>query len=412
MAGSVYSVSQVTDYIQAMFSQDYLLGRVSVRGEISNCKYHTSGHIYFTLKDEGASMSCILFASSRRNLRFRLSEGMRVVATGRVGVYKQGGSYSLYVADVTADGIGALYERYEALKKELEEMGMFDAAYKQPIPKYIRTLGVVTAPTGAAVRDIIQIAKRRNPGISILLYPAKVQGEGAAMSIARGIRMLEEAGVDVIIAGRGGGSIEDLWAFNEEITAKAFFACSVPIISAVGHETDTVITDFVADLRAPTPSAASELAVADMYTLVNALREKRQLLGTRMDAHLRGGKDRLEQRRRVLEMFSPQQRLSNQRQQLMDKEDRLTFLMRQHLERVRRTLEVKKEQLQGLSPQHMLAMGAALIRGSDGLLRRSAAQLQEGEEVRLFMEDGTADARILTVNHGENHGDRSGGSGI
>ena len=397
MAGSVYSVTQVTDYIQAMFAQDYLLGRVSIRGEISNCKYHSSGHIYFTLKDEGASISCILFASARKNLRFRLSEGMRVIASGRIGVYRQGGSYNLYVSDVAADGIGALYERYEALKRELEEMGMFDAAYKQPIPKYVRTLGVVTAPTGAAVRDIIQIAKRRSPGIRILLYPAKVQGEGASLSIARGIRMLEEAGVDVIIAGRGGGSIEDLWAFNEELTAKAFFACKVPIISAVGHETDTVITDFVADLRAPTPSAASELAVADMYALFTSLQQMRQQMSALMASHVRSGREKLEGKQKILAMLSPGMQLRSVRQQLIEREERMQLFMQQHLERERRALEMKREQLKSLSPQNMLASGSALLLGSDGSWKRSAAQLTDGEEIRLILSDGRADARILSV---------------
>ena len=241
---SVYTVGQINAYIKRMFTQDFLLSRVYVKGEISNCKYHTSGHIYFSLKDETGTISCILFAGVRKGLTFRLENGQRVVVFGGVNVYERDGTYQLYAKEVRLDGLGELYERYEALKRELEEMGMFAQEYKQPIPRFIRTLGVVTAPTGAAVRDIIHVSKRRNPGIRIILYPAKVQGEGAAESIAAGIHALDRAGVDTIIVGRGGGSIEDLWAFNEEIVARAVFECSTPIISAVGHETDTTICDF------------------------------------------------------------------------------------------------------------------------------------------------------------------------
>ena len=250
MARNVYTVAQVNSYIKNMFTQDYMLQSISVKGEVSNCKYHTSGHIYFTLKDRSGTIACVMFAGSRSGLAFRMSEGMQVVVTGRIDVYERDGKYQLYAQKITRQGIGDLYARFEQLKRELEEEGMFAAQYKRPIPKYIRTLGVVTAQTGAAVRDIINIAGRRNPYVQIILYPAIVQGEAAVQSIINGIHALEDAGVDVIIAGRGGGSIEDLWAFNEEAVARAVFECSVPVISAVGHETDTTIIDFVADLRA------------------------------------------------------------------------------------------------------------------------------------------------------------------
>ena len=216
-----------------MFTQDYFLQTVFVKGEVSNCKYHPSGHIYFTLKDSASALNCIMFAGDRRGLAFRLTEGQQVIAKGSVSVFERDGRYQLYVKEITLDGAGALYEKYEQLKRELAEEGMFAPEYKQPIPKYIHTLGVVTADTGAAVRDIIQIATRRNPYVQIILYPALVQGASAAPSIVNGIRALERQGVDVMIVGRGGGSIEDLWAFNEEEVARAIFACNTPVISAV-----------------------------------------------------------------------------------------------------------------------------------------------------------------------------------
>ena len=400
MAGNVYSVTQVTDYIQNMFAQDFMLERISVRGEIYNCKYHSSGHVYFTLKDEGAVISCILFAGSRSGLKFTLSEGMRVVASGRIGVYRKGGSYNLYVTAVTADGIGALYERYEKLKRELEEMGMFDEVYKKPIPKYINTLGIVTAPTGAAVRDIIQIAKRRHPGIRILLYPAKVQGEGAAQSIARGIAVMENAGVDVIIAGRGGGSIEDLWAFNEEITAKAFFSCSVPIISAVGHETDTVITDYVADLRAPTPSAASELAVPDMTALCTTLQETAVLMRRMIAHHISGAREKTSAAQRTLMVLSPGHRIAEMRLRLEDASVHLQMQMKYILSEKRNACTIRKERLEALSVRNRLSGGMALVQKADGKLLAKAEDAAAGDDIRVIFADGSIRAKVTETAHG------------
>ncbi len=250
-----------------------MLQSIRVRGEISNCKYHSSGHIYFTLKDAKAAIACVMFAGSRSGLAFRLQEGQQVVVDGGMDVYERDGKYQLYARAITRDGTGQLYERFEQLKRELAELGMFAEEYKRPIPEIIRTLGVVTAPTGAAVRDIIQIASRRNPYVQMILYPAIVQGDQAVASIINGIHALTAFSVDVIIVGRGGGSIEDLWAFNEREVAQAIFDCPVPIISAVGHETDTTIADFAADLRAPTPSAAAELAVCEFSRLEEKMEE-------------------------------------------------------------------------------------------------------------------------------------------
>ena len=266
---NVYSVKQVNAYIKNMFAQDFMRNRIYVKGEVSNCKYHTSGHIYFSLKDESGSIACIMFAGQRNGLAFRMQDGQQVIALGNVTTYERDGKYQLYAKEIILDGAGLLYEKFEALKKELGEMGMFAEEYKQPIPRFAKKIGIVTAPTGAAIRDIMNISARRNPYVQLILYPALVQGEAAAPSIVKGIEMLDAQGVEVIIVGRGGGSIEDLWAFNEEIVAKAIFNCRTPIISAVGHETDVTIADFVADMRAPTPSAAAELAVYEYQTLQN-----------------------------------------------------------------------------------------------------------------------------------------------
>ena len=301
----VYSVGQVNAYIRNMFTQDFLLRSILVRGEVSNCKYHTSGHIYFTLKDTSGTLSCVMFACRRRGLSFSMREGDQVIVHGTVDVYERDGRYQLYAQEIMPDGGGILAARFEALKKKLEESGMFDEAYKQPVPKYIKTLGVVMAPTGAAVRDIIQIAKRRNPYVQVILYPAIVQGDEAVPSIIRGIKALAEYGVDVMIIGRGGGSAEDLWAFNEEAVAQAVFDCPVPVISAVGHETDTVITDYVADLRAPTPSAAAELAVFDAALLKADIAAYERALTAAMNSRIRRAADILSGLRQVIKSYSP-----------------------------------------------------------------------------------------------------------
>jgi len=292
-----------------MFTQDYLLQRLYVKGEVSNCKYHSSGHIYFTLKDSRGTISCVMFAGSRSGLSFRMSEGQQVIVGGTVDVYERDGKYQLYAKQIMLDGSGQLYERFEMLKRELEESGMFAREYKQPIPRFIRTLGVVTADTGAAVRDIIQVAGRRNPYVQIILYPAIVQGEAAVGSIVRGIRALEALGVDVMIVGRGGGSIEDLWAFNEREVAQAVFDCYVPIISAVGHETDTTIIDFVSDLRAPTPSAAAELAVTDIREVLGELEGRKDALARLMQRRIQEKRMKARQMELKLKAASPASRI-------------------------------------------------------------------------------------------------------
>ena len=254
MMKNVYSVGQVNTYIKNMFAQDFMMQRICVKGEVSNCKYHTSGHIYFTLKDAAGTLNAVMFAGNRRGMKFTMKEGDNLIVTGSIEVYERDGKYQLYAREIALDGAGNLYLKFEALKQELEEMGMFAPEYKKPIPKFAGRVGVVTAPTGAAIQDIRNISGRRNPYVQVILYPALVQGDGAVASIVKGIETLDRMNLDVIIVGRGGGSIEDLWAFNEEVVARAIFHCNTPVISAVGHETDTTIADFVSDMRAPTPS--------------------------------------------------------------------------------------------------------------------------------------------------------------
>lgn len=391
----VYSVSQINTYIRNMFTQDFVLNRVSIRGEVSNCKYHTSGHIYFSLKDAGGTIACIMFAGARKGLAFRMSDGQQIVVDGNVNVYERDGKYQLYANRIRLDGAGLLYEKYLALKQELEEMGMFDPCYKQPIPAYVRRLGVVTVPTGAAIRDIINIAKRRNPGIEIILYPAKVQGEGSADSVAQGLAALDALGVDVIIAGRGGGSIEDLWAFNEETVARAIFACRTPVISAVGHETDTTIADFVADMRAPTPSAAAELAVMDIVSVQQQLAMSGERMQKLMSWRVEAEQVRLEQYRRRLIYAGPEQKVRDQRQRAADLEEALHREMQSLLGERRHAMAVYIERLKAVSPLEKLSQGYACV--TDEARRRiySTAQAVPGERLHIYVSDGVIDAQVV-----------------
>ena len=370
---------------------------VSVKGEVSNCKYHPSGHIYFTLKDSASALNCIMFAGDRRGLAFRLTEGQQVIAKGSVSVFERDGRYQLYVKEITLDGAGALYEKYEHLKQELAEEGMFAPEYKQPIPKYIHTLGVVTADTGAAVRDIIQIATRRNPYVQIILYPALVQGEGAAESIVKGIHALEAEKVDVMIVGRGGGSMEDLWAFNEEAVARAVFDCSVPVISAVGHETDTTIIDFVADLRAPTPSAAAELAVYDFMEMKKNLKLREEKLLHFMQLILERKRQKLEQYSLRMRAYHPQQRLNEQRQFAADAENRLRREMMRRLEQEKYRLGLMAERLKGLSPLEKLSQGYAYVENSSGANVRTVSNVKQGEQITVYVTDGRIRAEVTGV---------------
>lgn len=394
MAKNVYTVRQVNAYIKNMFVQDFMLNRIYVKGEISNCKYHTSGHIYFSLKDESGAIACVMFAGDRRGLTFRMQEGQKVIVLGSVSVYERDGKYQLYAREVVLDGEGALYQKYARLKRELEEMGMFSLEYKQPIPVYSRTVGIVTAPTGAAIRDIMNIAGRRNPYVQLILYPALVQGEQAAPSIVRGIKVLDTYGVDVMIVGRGGGSIEDLWAFNEEAVARAIFECRTPVISAVGHETDTTIADYVADLRAPTPSAAAELAVADYRQLLAGMELFKNQMTDRLEQKVDWHRQRLEQLRLRLTHASPQYRLNENRQYAADLTERFSQAMQRKLTEQKYRLGICAEKLQGLSPLKKLTQGYSYTRLLDGKAFRSISQIQPGDQLAIHVTDGEVLARV------------------
>ena len=370
---------------------------LSVKGEVSNCKYHPSGHIYFTLKDEKGSIACVMFASSRKGLGFRLTEGQQIVVNGTVDVYERDGRYQLYAKQIKLDGAGALYERYEQLKRELEERGMFAEQYKQPIPRYIRTLGVVTASTGAAVRDIINISRRRNPYVQILLYPAIVQGAEAPASIVNGIHALEKRGVDTIIVGRGGGSIEDLWAFNEEIVAQAIFDCGVPVISAVGHETDVTIADFVADLRAPTPSAAAELAVCDVEQLDEKINDYAATLQHLQRRIIQQYRSRCENYAVQLRYVSPVNRIRRKRDMALAYEEQLGRLMERKISDKRHQLALLIEQLKGLSPLDKLNQGYAYVADADGNTLTSVQKVRPGDPVQIYVKDGRINASVEKI---------------
>ncbi len=397
---NVYTVAQVNSYIRNMFTQDFMLQKVRIRGEVSNCKYHTSGHIYFTLKDEKSAISCVMFSSDRRGLPFRMAEGQQVIVSGSVDVYERDGKYQLYARQIELDGIGALYERYERLKAELAERGMFAEEYKRPIPRYIKVLGVVTAETGAAVRDIINVATRRNPYVQVILYPAIVQGEMAAPSIINGIRALEKLQVDTIIVGRGGGSIEDLWAFNEEAVAQAVFDCSVPIISAVGHETDVTITDFVADLRAPTPSAAAELAVCDFRQLEERMEEYADTMQHLCRRTIQGCRNRAAQYGVRLRYLSPLYILRTKKTQAVSLEERLQAAMERKLQEMRHRLAIYAAQMKGLSPLDKLSQGYAYASDAAGKTLSSVEQVAVGEQIRVYVKDGSLLAQVQEKQNG------------
>lgn len=394
MAKNVYSVRQVNAYIKNMFVQDFMLNRIYVKGEISNCKYHTSGHIYFSLKDESGAIACVMFAGDRRGLAFRMQEGQKVIVLGSVSVYERDGKYQLYAKEIVLDGEGVLYQRYAQLKKELSEMGMFAPEFKQPIPFYSRTIGVVTAPTGAAIRDIMNITRRRNPYVQLILYPALVQGAQAAPSIVKGIRTLDAYGVDVMIVGRGGGSIEDLWAFNEESVARAIFECQTPVISAVGHETDTTIADDVADLRAPTPSAAAELAVADYRQLVNGMELFRNQLADRVEQKIIRYRQRLENKKLLLQHASPQYRLNEKRQYAADLTDRLQQGIKWKLQDRKHQMQLYAGRLDGCSPLKKLQQGYSYTAAPDGKALRSISQIRPEDLVTIHVTDGKVRARV------------------
>ena len=402
MMKHVYSVGQVNKYIKNMFAQDFMLHHISIKGEVSNCKYHSSGHIYFTMKDADGTINAIMFAGSRREgLKFPMKEGDRVVVTGSVEVYERDGRYQIYARTIERDGEGNLYLKFEALKRELEEMGMFAEEYKQPIPKYAKTVGIVTAETGAAIQDIRNIAGRRNPYVQLILCPALVQGEGAAASIVHGIHALEQIGVDVIIVGRGGGSIEDRWAFNEEMVARAIFDCRIPVISAVGHQTDFTIADYVADLRAPTPSAAAELAVFDYRQAMQELLGMRQQMDKELQRKVTVARNHLEHQRMRLHYLSPQQRMNENRRRVAEYEEKLTGRMEELLREHRHRLALLAGTLESYSPVKKLSGGYAFVEDGNHQALRSIHQIRKKDIVQIHLLDGTLTAAVTEIQAAE-----------
>lgn len=401
---NVYTVKQVNGYIKNMFTQDFMLNRIYIKGEVSNCKYHTSGHIYFSLKDDSGTLSGVMFQGQRKGLSFQMRDGQQVVALGSINIYERDGKCQLYANEIILDGAGLLYEKYEALKKELEEMGMFSLEYKRPIPFYAKTIGIVTAPTGAAIRDIMTIAKRRNPFVRLLLYPALVQGEGAKDSIINGIKMLEQKKPDVIIIGRGGGSIEDLWAFNEEDVARAVFDCTIPIISAVGHETDTTITDYVSDLRAPTPSAAAELAVCEYRAIKERLLEYRQGINRLLEGQIQNNRQNLKQYELKLQTLHPRNKLREQKLQIIDVENALHRFMEQKIDNAKHRLAIRMEMMKGLSPIEKLNGGYSYVQLESGRVLKSVTSVEIGERLSIYVTDGKIEAEVKQKEKEERHG--------
>ncbi len=389
MTQNVYTVRQVNAYIKNMFTQDYMLNRIYVKGEVSNCKYHTSGHIYSSLKDESGTIACVMFAGQRGGLAFHMREGQQVVVFGGISVYERSGSYQLYAREIRLDGEGVLYERFQALKQELGEMGMFAPEYKKTIPSFVKTVGIVTAPTGAAIRDIMNISSRRNPFVQLILYPALVQGEGAVQSIVTGIQTLDAYGVDVMIVGRGGGSIEDLWAFNEEAVARAIFECETPVISAVGHETDTTIADYVADLRAPTPSAAAELAVYDYRLTERTMIEYREKATRLLEQQIRMQRLRLREYQTKLMYLHPENQVRDYRQRIEDYEEKLRLLMENSLQKNKMRFTVDLEKMKKLSPLEKLNQGFSYVETADRKAVKRIGQVDVGDELTIYVTDGT-----------------------
>ncbi|MCI9149214.1 MAG: exodeoxyribonuclease VII large subunit [Lachnospiraceae bacterium] len=397
MRKHVYTVGQVNSYISNMFAQDFMMNKIYVKGEVSNCKYHPTGHIYFTLKDQTGALGAVMFSGSRKGLAFPMRNGDNVIVLGSISVYERDGKYQLYAKEIIQDGAGLLYQRFEALKQELLEMGMFAEEYKQPIPKYAGRVGIVTAATGAAIRDIQNIAGRRNPYVQLILYPALVQGEGAVESIVRGIEALDGLGLDVLIVGRGGGSMEDLWAFNEEAVARAIFNCQTPVISAVGHETDVTIADYVADLRAPTPSAAAELAVYDVRKLLESLSDLRMGLNRGISQQLSDWQARVSRLEERLQLLRPENLVNDRRTYCADLEHRLGQQMEQKLAQIRQRLQLCAKGLEGASPLERLSQGYSVVTNTHGKSVTDAEQVQPGDALDIQLFHGRLKTQVTEV---------------
>lgn len=392
---NILSVFQLNTYIKRTFEQDFILKSVSVEGELSNFKAHGSGHYYFTLKDNKAQVSCVLFRSYTTGQERDLADGVQVIVKGRVSVYEKTGQYQIYVSSIEKAGLGNLYIQFEALKKKLEQEGLFETSHKQAIPTYAKRIGIVTSETGAAIRDIVQVSKRRYPYVELVLYPSLVQGSMAKETIVEGIEYFNtHEPVDVLIVGRGGGSIEDLWPFNEESVARAIYASRIPIISAVGHETDYTIADFVADMRAPTPSAAAELAVFDYYLAKQQLTQYQIGFKQKLARSIGENKQNLAHLHKRLDSLHPRQRLEDR----LNHTEQLRVQMQKNvayvLEQKKQKLALLHERLKGRSPLRSLDAGAAYVEVK-GKRICSINELSNGDAVELYMRDGKAVTKVL-----------------
>lgn len=390
----VFSVSQVNAYIKQMFSKNEMLRLLAVKGEVSNCKYHSSGHLYFTIKDKMGQLSCVMFASARRNLSFPLQEGQSVVVFGSIQVYERDGKYQLYAEEIRKAGIGELYEQTEMLKRRLAEEGLFDGERKKPLPLYVKTVGIITSQTGAAIRDIVQIAKRRNPYVQLILQPAAVQGEAAPESLVRALSALDALRPDVIIIGRGGGSAEDLMAFNTEPVVRAVAECITPIISAVGHETDVALTDFAADLRAPTPSAAAELAVFEYRLFAQKLAEFHSDITYEMTRKIAAARARAEAVGEKLARVGPAGALKEKKVQIIYAGERMGQAMERHLERQKHRLELLAGRLHAVSPAARLSGGYAFITTKENRPLKSVTEIEPKDTIKVSLRDGSFTAKV------------------
>lgn len=394
----IFTVSQINSYIRRIFDSDYALRKIFLKGEISNCKYHSSGHIYFTLKDERSTIRCVMFATDRsKGLRFQMENGQMVIVQGNISVFERDGVYQLYAKEIELSGAGELYIRYEQLKQELLQLGYFDFEKKKPLPPYPESVGIVTALTGAAVEDIKSIAARRNPFVQLYLFPAKVQGEGAAESIAQGIRYFDKSGVDLIIIGRGGGSIEDLWAFNERVVADSIYEAETPIISGTGHEVDMTIADYCADVRAATPSAACELAIPDVYSIIQQFDHYRDELDGRIQYRIQEYQQRLMDARRLLDARHPGTKLLRQKMLCQSLGERLNQSMNIRIKEVRHRINLQTERLHGLSPTARLTGGYVFAQNKEGHPLVSVDQLELHRTFQLIFSDGEAEVSPVSV---------------
>lgn len=394
----VFSVAQINAYIKRIFQSDYALNRIYIKGEVSNCKYHSSGHIYFSLKDDKSQISCVMFANQRMNgLDFDMENGQTVIVSGSISVFERNGTYQLYANEISLDGIGRLYVEFEKLKERLYQEGLFDHEKKKPIPRNPKSVGIVTAKTGAAIQDIISVAKRRNPYVQLVLYPAQVQGDGASDTIVKGIQTLDRYGVDVIIIGRGGGSIEDLWAFNEEKVARAVYAARTPIISGTGHEVDTTIADYAADLRAATPTAACELAVPDLRETLEAIDVRKRRLFAQMQYVTGNYRLKVERYRRKMHGFDPRLKLQEQKMIFAELEERLHGRMDHLRKDYRHRLEIYMERLHGMSPTAKLIGGYGYLSVGDNEPLTSVKGVKIGEEVTITISDGQLTTEVRDI---------------